>query len=369
MSLTYKNMPHPRTKLSKIVIATGGTGGHVFPAEALASELIEQTHDVVFVGGGLESNRYFHKTRFKYREVAASSIVKINIFRSFWKIAQGILQSIKILTELKPQLVIGFGSFYTFPVLFAARLKKIPIVLFEPNAVPGKVNRLFSRWTVFSAVQFAEAGKELRGKVVEVKMPTPKETSIEPGVAREYFYLDPSTFTFLVFGGSQGSESINRLFLEAAKRVKETARFQVIHITGKSESVEKFRQLYASAGIPACVKSFEEKMRFAWSASSAVVCRSGAATAAELIRHAVPGICIPFPKAADDHQTKNAQFIEEKVKGAITCPESTLTVELLATLLTQMLRPSQRDAMHQAILAFQNDEKKKEFSSVIKDLV
>lgn len=353
---------------NRIVIATGGTGGHVFPAEALGKELLEQSYDVTFVGGGLKNNRYFHRNSFKYEEVAASSLFKVNFFRSVWRILQGIRESLKILSDIKPKVVIGFGSFYTFPVLLAARLKGIPIVLFEPNAIPGKVNRLFSKWAKLSAVQFAEAGKWLAGNIIEVKMPTGKRDLIEKGSAREYFYLKPDLFTFLVFGGSQGAESINRLFSEAACRLKEDTSFQVIHVTGKTGPAEKLRRMYAEAGIPACVKAFEERMDLAWSAASVVICRSGAATVAEQITYAVPGILVPFPQAADDHQTKNAQFIEKKVRGGITCPESTLTVEKLGTLLSQMLQSEQREKMHRAILAFKQDQRKQELSSIIKGL-
>lgn len=354
---------------NKIVIATGGTGGHVFPAEALGKELLEQSYDVTFVGGGLKNNRYFHRNSFKYEEVSTSSLFKVNIFRSVWRIVVGVKESLKILSNIRPKVVIGFGSFYTFPVLLAARLKRIPIVLFEPNAIPGKVNRLFSKWARLSAVQFAEAGKWLAGNIIEVKMPTGKRELIEKGSAREYFYLKPDLFTFLVFGGSQGAESINRLFSEAACRLKGDTSFQVIHVTGKTGPAEKLRRMYAEAGIPACVKAFEERMDLAWSAASVVICRSGAATVAEQITYAVPGILVPFPQAADDHQTKNAQFIEKKVRGGITCPESTLTVEKLGTLLSQMLESDEREKMHRAILAFKQDQRKQELSTIIRGLV
>ncbi len=356
-------------KPNKIIIATGGTGGHVFPAEALGAELLEQGYDVTFVGGGLKNNRYFHRNNFKYEEVATSSIFKLNIFRSFWRLFQGLKQSLKILTTLQPKVVIGFGSFYTFPVLLAALIKRIPIVLFEPNAIPGKVNRLFSRWAKLSAVQFAEAGKWLSGTIIEVKMPNGKKELIEKEKARDYFYLKPELFTFLVFGGSQGSESINRLFSEAASRLKGSTSFQVIHVTGKTGRADKFRKIYADAGIPACVKSFEERMDLAWSAASVVICRSGAATVAEQITYAVPGILVPFPQAADDHQTVNAQFIEKRVKGGITCPESTLTVEKLGKLLSQMLESDKREIMHNAIVKFNRDLRKQELCSVIKGLI
>jgi UDP-N-acetylglucosamine--N-acetylmuramyl-(pentapeptide) pyrophosphoryl-undecaprenol N-acetylglucosamine transferase len=175
-------MPKP-----KILIATGGTGGHIFPAQALAFELQEKNYELLFAGGGLDTNRYFNRTRFPYKQVASSSPFKGNPFRSLYRIWKGLRQSLKIIDQFKPSMVIGFGSFYTFPVLLAARLRKIPIVLFEPNAIPGKVNRLFSKWALFSAVQFSQAGNQMAGKIVEVKMPTGEKKRFNPSAARDYF--------------------------------------------------------------------------------------------------------------------------------------------------------------------------------------
>jgi UDP-N-acetylglucosamine--N-acetylmuramyl-(pentapeptide) pyrophosphoryl-undecaprenol N-acetylglucosamine transferase len=355
--------------LPKILIATGGTGGHIFPAQALAVELIEKNYELLFAGGGLETNRYFNRVRFPYKQVASASPLKGNPFTSFYKIGKGIKQSLKIIDDFNPDIVIGFGSFYSFPVLAAARWRKIPIVLFEPNAVPGKVNRLFSKWALLSAVQFSEAGNQLSGTIIEVKMPTGEKKHLDPLIARDYFYLDHQRFTFLVFGGSQGSESINRLFSDTILKIMAPTSFQVIHITGKTQSAEAIRRKYEAAGIRACVKAFEERMDLAWSAADAVVGRSGAASVAELIKFGVPGILVPFPQATDDHQTRNALYIEEEVGGAITCPESSLTVERLKPLLEKLMHPSELQKMKEAISSFKQDHRKKELCNVICDIV
>jgi UDP-N-acetylglucosamine--N-acetylmuramyl-(pentapeptide) pyrophosphoryl-undecaprenol N-acetylglucosamine transferase len=360
----------PQSKLRpKIMIATGGTGGHIFPAQALAIELLEKKYDLLFAGGGLKTNRYFNRGRFQYAQVMTATPFKGNIFKSFYRIIKGIFQSFKLIDKFKPDVVIGFGSFYTFPVLVAARLRKIPIVLFEPNAIPGRVNRLFSKWALCSAVQFSEAGNLLAGEIIEVKMPNGERKKLDPAAARDYFYLDPYRFTFLVFGGSQGSASINRLFSEAIGTVMDPASFQVIHVTGKTDSAELIRRQYESAGIRACVKAFEERMDLAWSAADAVIGRSGAATIAELIKFEVPGILVPLPHATDDHQTRNALFIQNKVGGAITCPESSLSVARLKPLLEQLMVPDRLKTMKAAISSFKQDDRKKEFCSVICDIL
>ncbi|HUD02103.1 MAG TPA: UDP-N-acetylglucosamine--N-acetylmuramyl-(pentapeptide) pyrophosphoryl-undecaprenol N-acetylglucosamine transferase [Rhabdochlamydiaceae bacterium] len=359
----------PLHKKPKILIATGGTGGHIFPAQALAIELFEKNYELLFAGGGLKANRYFNRGRFPYSQVASATPFKGNPFKSLFRIGKGIKQSLKLIDEFKPDIVVGFGSFYSFPVLAAARWRKIPIVLFEPNAIPGKVNRLVSKWALLSAVQFSEAGNQLSGTIIEVKMPVGERKHLDAGAARDYFYLDHQSFTFLVFGGSQGAESINRLFSESILKVIAPVAFQVIHITGKTDSAELIRRQYEAAGIRACVKAFEERMELAWSAADAVIGRSGAASIAELIKFEVPGILVPFPQAADDHQTKNALFIERKVGGAITCPESSLTAELLKPLLEKLMLPSELKKMKKAISSFKQDHRKKELSSVICEIL
>jgi UDP-N-acetylglucosamine--N-acetylmuramyl-(pentapeptide) pyrophosphoryl-undecaprenol N-acetylglucosamine transferase len=357
-------MPKP-----KIMIATGGTGGHIFPAQALAFELQEKNYDLLFTGGGLDSNRYFNRARFSYKQVESATPFRGNPLRSFFRIWKGIRQSLKVIDQFKPAILIGFGSFYTFPVLVAAKIRKIPIILFEPNAIPGKVNRLFSKWALFSAVQFPELGARLTGQIVEVKMPTGEKKRFNPSSARDYFYLDPQKFTFLVFGGSQGSESINRLFSEAIGKVESPIDFQVIHVTGKTDSAELIRRQYERAGIRACVKAFEEHMDLAWSAANAVICRSGAATIAEQITFEVPGILVPFPAATDDHQTMNALFVEKRVGGAITCPESLLSSTALKKLIESLLIPERLEKMRSSIAVFKQDDRKKELWLLICEIL
>jgi UDP-N-acetylglucosamine--N-acetylmuramyl-(pentapeptide) pyrophosphoryl-undecaprenol N-acetylglucosamine transferase len=145
--------------------------------------------------------------------------------------------------------------------------------------------------------------------------------------------------------------------------------FQVIHVTGKTDSAELIRRQYENAGIRACVKAFEEHMDLAWSAANAVICRSGAATIAEQITFEVPGILVPFPAATDDHQTKNALFVEKMVGGAITCPESLLNVALLKQLIEQLMAPERLEKMRAAIATFKQDNRKKELCSIICEIL
>ena len=357
---------------NKILIAAGGTGGHLFPAQALAQELLKKQEGVelLFAGGGLSTNRCFQKDTFPFEEIFAATpylTKKGSFFRSLWTIVKGIRQSFAILSKFRPSLVVGFGSYHAFPLLVAAVFKKIPIMLFEPNSAPGKVNRLFSRKAVVSAVQFAQAADQLSGKIVEVNMPLwekegVKGVSIEE--ARAYFSLDATKLTFLVFGGSQGAVSINQLFAEAISLFAGQHKdFQVIHFTGKQSSAEEARRVYARLGIPACVKEFEDRMYLAWQAASLVICRSGAATLAEQAAFEVPGILIPYPYATDDHQMKNALFMENQVGGAVHLSEADSTPEKLCALMHDLLNRLQpmRENMH----AFKTLKQKQNLSNII----
>ncbi len=309
-------------KKRKVLIAAGGTGGHMFPAQALAKQLLSLKEDieVVFAGAGLKTNRYFCKESFSFRQVSSATFFHgggLALFSSLFHLGKGVKESLHIVRELQPDIVVGFGSFHSFPILAASLISRIPLVLFESNSVPGKVNRLFSRWAQFSAVQFPIAIDRLKGQPIEVGMPfadTHEGNTISKEEARAHFSLEKDRFTILVFGGSQGSSSINRTFCESIQNLSYWhGKIQVIHITGTEESAEHLKRFYLSEGVPACVKAFEHHMHLAWRAADLVVCRAGAATLAELLEFEVPGILIPFPRASDDHQRKNAVFMQEHI--------------------------------------------------------
>ena len=352
--------------MPKIIIATGGTGGHIFPAQYLAEDLVQRGVEVLFVGGGLDTNRYFRKERFPFRTITSHSLRGWKWWKGIIDIFRGFRECCQILDKEKPDLVIGFGSFYVFPVLAATWWKKIRYVLFEPNAIPGRVNRLFARSSLFTAVQFSAARPKLKGTSVEVQMPTAKVEKADRARAREYFYLDPHRLTLLVFGGSQGAEAINNLVAEAVVLfLPGEVPFQVIHITGKTDRAQNLRRHYAELGLQSCVKAFEEKMPLAWSAADLVICRSGASTVAEQIAYGVPALFIPFPQAADDHQTHNAKFVEEIVHGGRVFSQHHLTPAHLKNELEALLDPVLQQKMRTALALSQQGQQKPDFYNII----
>lgn len=303
----------------KIIIAVGGTGGHVFPAEKLASELEEKGVEVVFAGAGLATNPYLNRARFAHVEIALAK-------RKIGAILKGIIQSFRLLKSRRPDLVVGFGSYHSFPLLLAALFGRVPFILFESNAIPGKVIRFFSRWAKVTAIQFPTAREKLFGDVVEVKMVCRAQKKLDLMAARRHYGLDQNHLTLLVFGGSQGAAVINTLFSEAVSSLNE--KIQVIHLTGAQEDIGALQKKYNECGILAAVKPFEERMDIAWSAADIAVCRSGANTVAEQLAFEVPAVFIPFPRATDDHQTENAKYAQV-LGGAILFQEREIDAQKL----------------------------------------
>ncbi len=323
--------------MKKVMLAVGGTGGHLFPAQTVAKELMERGLDVFFAGALLDENRFFDKTTFRYAQVASATPFRSNPLQAAVRLLKGLKESLTLLGREKPHLVVGFGSYHAFPLLCAAKLKKIPLILFEADTFPGKVNRLFSRGALFSAIAFPQAASHLRGQTHRVQMPCSHRAtfdSLTVAQARHHLGLDPALFTLLVYGGSQGAAAINRQIVPLVQRAREAGfALQLIHLTGNDAIAEQMQKQYSALGVPCYVKGFERQMGTLWRAASLLIGRSGASTLSEMIAFQVPGILIPFPFAARDHQKKNARYLQEEVKGGYTLLEEEVTVERLFHLL------------------------------------
>jgi UDP-N-acetylglucosamine--N-acetylmuramyl-(pentapeptide) pyrophosphoryl-undecaprenol N-acetylglucosamine transferase len=359
----------------KIVFAVGGTGGHLFPAQALARDVkakLPQTQ-VLFMGSGLSSSRYFFTKEFPSIDIQSSTPFKkrpLDFFKAVQKLLKGIWKSLGHLRQEKPDLVIGFGSFHAFPVLFSALLRKTPIVLFESNVIPGRVIRFFSRFAKCTAVQFPKAGENLKGNVVETKMPLwdrDRLSEFTREEAAKYFNLKADVTTLLVFGGSQGARAINRLFCEAMQDWQKRPAFQVIHLTGDVASCHEALLCYKKLSIPAQVKVFEDRMPLAWRLADLAICRSGASTIAELLAYRVPAVLIPYPHASDDHQLHNAQDFAKEIKSAIVLPERHLNRQNLQEKLHHLLQAQEKElkAMHNAILQFEESSARPTLFSIL----
>lgn len=316
----------------RVVIAVGGTGGHVYPALALAEQL---DCERMFVSGGLKDNLHFCQGDYSFRQVSCGTFS----LRGIPKICLGVMQAWRVLREYRPDLVIGFGSYYSLPTLIAARMCRIPILLHEQNSVPGKVNRFFSGKAVLTGVHFPDAKKMLRGDVIEVGMPLRKGLRMEKSEARKYYGLKPDKMTLLVFGGSQGARAVNELIRD---HIQELPELQILHFIGKHDPVKPYQDHYKKIGVNACVKAFENRMDIAWQAADVMVSRSGAGTVAEMIEYEVPGVLIPYPYAMDDHQSRNADFVVKQVGGAVKCLQQEFSTDKIKYVIDHLDEMKQR---------------------------
>lgn len=270
----------------KILIATGGTGGHLFPSQQLADAM--KDCEILFAGHKLKTSPFFHR-KIPYAEIASTPSKKKGLL-----LLKGIFQSLKLIFRFKPDVIVGFGSYHSFPVLMAAVLLRKKIVLFEPNCSLGKVNRFFARFAKKVAFQFPIHHPK------SVYVPLLPWTALKARKKEK----DPTRKTILVFGGSQGASFINETFYKAARLL--SFPFQVIHLTGKED-------LKLNYSVPAIVKPFEEDMASLYARADFAVCRCGAGTTAELIRYQIPAVVIPYPYA-HDHQRKNGEFLKKGVR-------------------------------------------------------
>lgn len=366
-------------KNKKVMIATGGTGGHVYPAIALAQQLKVEVPgcEILFVGGGLSTNKYFDRTAFAHSTVpcgAFTSLAPIKLMSSLGNIAKGVWESRSIIKRFQPNVAVGFGSFYAFPPLLAAKLMSVPVVLHEANSIPGKVNRVLSKWAEVTGVHFPETVPLLKGKAVEVGLPLRqgfKAAAISSEEARKHFGLDPHKTTLLVFGGSQGARAINLMVQEAMRELGCGQQIQVLHISGDVETARELTASYRADKIVAVVKPFEDHMELAWQAADVVICRAGAGAVAEQLEFEVPGILIPYPRAAENHQEHNADFMVNTVGGAVKLLEHGLTAERLVNCLQDFLKDGGvlLKEKRQAMGSYKKKSRTKDLCALVKELL
>ncbi len=303
-------------KKQKVFLAVGGTGGHLVPAQQIAQFLERDKNEVFFIGSGLKKNPFFKKEGAKFFAIQSRSVqVKkpVQAGKNTFFIVIGWLQSLFFILKYKPDKVIGFGSYHTFPVLLAAKFLKIPIILYEPNQQSGKVNRFFFRTAKKILTPFSSSMKNV---VTIPFFPWFMPEIVSKENSRKFLSLQQDLFTIFIFGGSQGAVFINEKFLQILPQLKEKRSFQVIHIIGKNENKEDIIKNYQKLEIPCYVKSFEEKMHLCYVASDLLICRSGAITIGEILTFEKPSLLIPYPFAMEDHQNINANFLVEKIQCA-----------------------------------------------------
>jgi UDP-N-acetylglucosamine--N-acetylmuramyl-(pentapeptide) pyrophosphoryl-undecaprenol N-acetylglucosamine transferase len=303
---------------TRVVIAGGGTGGHLYPGIAVARELLSRqpAAQISFAGTerGLEA-RVVPREGFALDLIRSSGLKGKSILdrlRGALLVPLGLLDAWRIVSARRPQLVIGVGGYSSGPVVLAAAMRGVPTMVLEQNAVPGLTNRILARYVRAAAVSF-ESTTEFFGAKAFVSGNPVRPEFLRSGPAKES-NPDVATTRVLVFGGSQGAHAINMAMVEAAAQLAtEGAHLRITHQTGERD-VDLVRAAYRTAKLDADVEPFLHDMGQRLRQADLVVCRAGATTLAELTAAGKAAILIPLPTATDDHQRKNAEAL--RARGA-----------------------------------------------------
>ncbi len=356
----------------RVLIAGGGTGGHLFPGIALAEEVSTRHHknSVVFVGTdrGLEA-RVVPAAGYPLEIIPARGLKGMGLLR----LLQGVLTlpvalfaSWRILRRYRPDVVVGVGGYASFPVVFCAWLQRVPTCVQEQNALPGLTNRILGKFVKAVFISFEGARRYFPARKVNL-IGNPIRAKLTDNFLRSK--AAHAKFTVLVFGGSLGAKRVNALMLEALDHLgdlKEGMRF--IHQTGKAD-LEGVRQGYASRGFDADVVEFIDDMSAAYAGADLVVCRAGATTIAELTVCKKAAILIPYPHATDNHQEVNARSLVE-AGAALMFRESELTGQALGTTIRELKgAPDRLKRMEKQAGLLGRPEAAKELADVCVDLM
>jgi len=321
--------------MATFLVMAGGTGGHVFPALALADALRARQHRVVWMGtpAGIEA-RLVPAAGFPIEWITVTGLRGQGLARWLaapWALLRALWQAERALARVAPAAAVGMGGFASGPGGLAAWLRRVPLLVHEQNAVPGLTNRVLTRLATRSFEAFP--GSFARGRATCVGNPVrPAIAALAPPGARAAGRS--GALRLLVLGGSQGARALNEVVPQALARLVPGARPQVRHQAGP-KLLDAARAAYAAAGVDAELSAFVDDMAAAYGWADLVVCRSGAMTVSELAAAGVAAILVPFPAAVDDHQTANARWLAD-AGAARLMPEAGLSAATLAAALVEL---------------------------------
>ena len=331
----------------RLIVAGGGTGGHLFPGIAVAEEFLSRdpNNEVLFVGTerGIEA-RVLPRLGYRLECIATSGLRGKSLFgrvKGVWQLLVGYLQSRRIVKEFGPDLVLGVGGYASGPLVLAAERNARPCFIHEQNALPGLTNRLLAKRVKKIFVSIEESLRHMPpGKTMLTGNPLRRQIVESLGLTLR----DPGadgTFHVLVFGGSAGAHHINMAMAEALPALAEfRERLVVTHQTGESDLAE-VREAYQREGFDAQVVPFIDNMAEAYARADLVVCRAGATTIAEVTACGKACIFVPYPYAADDHQRKNAEALTTRGAGFMILDRE-LSGERLAGVLGDLIRSPEK---------------------------
>jgi len=338
----------------KLVIAGGGTGGHLFPGVAIAEELRrrEPEAQVTFVGTakGIEA-RVLPGLGWDLELIQVSGLKTVGALgaiRGFFRIPGALWQSRRLLRRLKPDVVIGVGGYASGPVVMAAKLMGIPTAICEQNSIPGLTNRILGKLARRVFLAFDDSKRFFKARKVTMSGNPVRLALLQAFEAQSPVLAEvPTVF---VCGGSLGATKVNELASGALIQLAAHRKLRVVHQTGASDA-GKMVARYAESSLEAEVHGFLEDMAARYLAADVIIARAGATTVAELALAGKPAIFIPYPFAADNHQELNAREMAE-AKAALMFRQADLTVDILAKALGELLDdPPRRAAMGSAMKA------------------
>lgn len=333
----------------KVLAAAGSSGGHIFPAIAFLDRLKDKHEGINLLLVLPKRVRNSHLVDHIHHQIRYISVSPISLrpdlrnFIAALRFFKGWFESLFLLFEFRPDIVVGFGSLDSVPVLLSAWLLRVKTLIHEQNVIPGRANRFLAKFADKVAVSFTETKEYLRinrEKVVFTGNPMRQELKeIDRPAALRFFGFNEFKFTILVMGGSQGSQRINASFLKAMSMLPDKSGLQVIHIAGEKECAALERS-YREIGLNARVFAFLEQMPYAYSISDLAVSRAGATAIAELIFFRVPAVIIPYPFAYN-HQLSNAQILQ-KMGAAVVVRDEQLDAHGLKQALDGLLHDPER---------------------------
>lgn len=329
--------------VGNVLIMAGGTGGHVFPALACAREFQARGYTVHWLGTprGIE-NELVPAAGLQLHLINVTGLRgkgRLSLLKAPFMLLKALLQARKVVRELKPVCVVGFGGYVTGPGGLAAKLSGVPLIIHEQNAVAGTANRSLASFAArvceaFPQTFAASAKRRTTGNPVRAELffETPRQA------------LEGRKPRLLILGGSLGAEPLNKLLPEALAQVPAELRPEVFHQAGKNHD-EITTERYRAAGVEAQVAPFIKDMAQAYGWADLVVCRAGALTISELAAAGLPSLLVPLPHAIDDHQSRNAEYLAREGAAFVMPQRTTGAAEMAARLKEVLMQPEQLKRM------------------------
>ena len=334
----------------RVVIAGGGTGGHLYPGIALARALTRNDMDIEisFVGTqkGLEA-KVLPQEGFNLKTILSAGLLgkkKIARWVSWCKLPISTAQSMSFLLRKRPGLVVGVGGYASGPLVLSAWVLRIPILIHEQNCIPGMTNKWLGKIADKIAVSFKDSSAMFPKEKVEVTGNMIREEFCKP---KEEFPQNNGPFRVLVLGGSQGAHSINMAMVEALQFLsQQKLHLHITHQTGETD-LEMVNMQYKKNHFPADVRPFIDDIEDQYRKASLVICRAGATTLAEVTACGKMSILVPFPHATHNHQVKNARILEAANAGEIVLDEELSGLRIAKSIIQAMEEPKRLKIMEE----------------------